>query len=405
MGNCTNKLYVIMVGLPARGKSTLAKRIYSGLEQQGIQTAIFNNGELRRTLFGGESACPEFFNPQNKRTKRFRDQILHQSMCGARSWLENGGDVAIIDATNGTFSQRMNIMMTLQDRALLFVECVNEDPLLLSASIQRKTKLPEFASFSEDKALESFEKRLAYYESEYTPLTNEPCWIRVDAVDSRILAESPCNDLPYYAAIRDIVASRWVHDLFLVRHGETEYNLEGRIGGDPPLTEKGKNQAKQLADHFVSMDIPYIFTSTKIRSIQTAESLLTTHNKTVCMEFTEFDEIDAGICDGMRYLDIRRYMSYEYEARSSNKYSYIYPQGESYALLKERVAQGLRRALFIAGEGTLMIIGHQAINRTILSLFLFHRPEDVPYTYIPQNQYYHITVTQQKKLFEMIKYA
>ena len=36
---------------------------------------------------------------------------------------------------------------------------------------------------------------------------------------------------------------------------------------------------------------------------------------------------------------------------------------------------------------------------------LFQRPVDVPYTYIPQNQYYHITVTQQKKLFEMIRYA
>ena len=49
------KLYVAMVGLPARGKSTLAKRIRSGLEQQGIRTAIFNNGELRRMLFGLES--------------------------------------------------------------------------------------------------------------------------------------------------------------------------------------------------------------------------------------------------------------------------------------------------------------------------------------------------------------
>ena len=42
------KLYVAMVGLPARGKSTLAKRIRSGLEQQGIRTAIFaGNGQRR----------------------------------------------------------------------------------------------------------------------------------------------------------------------------------------------------------------------------------------------------------------------------------------------------------------------------------------------------------------------
>ena len=52
-----------------------------------------------------------------------------------------------------------------------------------------------------------------------------------------------------------------------------------------------------------------------------------------------------------------------------------------------------------------MIIGHQAINRTILSLFLAHRPEDIPYLHVPQNQLYHITITQGKKLFEMIRYA
>lgn len=394
-----------MVGLPARGKSTLAKRIYSGLEQQRIHTAIFNNGELRRSLFGIESACPEFFNPNNERTKQLRDQILYQNIERARSWLNNGGDVAIIDATNGTIAQRRHLMEELQDKPLLFVECVNEDPLLLEASIQRKTKLPEFSAVSEEEALKSFKKRLVYYESVYVPLDKEPCWIRVDAVDSCILDESPCNDLPYYAAIRDIVASKWVHDLFLVRHGETEYNLEGRLGGDPPLTEKGQNQAIKLAGHFSGIELPYIFTSTKTRSIQTASSLLTTRSNTICMEFPEFDEINAGVCEGMCYSDIRRAMPHDYESRSNNKYSYVYPQGESYALLKERVARGLRRALFIAGERTLMIIGHQAINRTILSLFLFQRPDDVPYTYIPQNQYYHITVTQQKKLFEMIQYA
>ncbi len=405
MGINEAKLYVVMVGLPARGKSTLAKRICSGLEQQGIHTAIFNNGELRRKYFGVESACPEFFNPQNIKTKKFRDQILKDNMNQAMHWLNNGGDVAILDATNGTLSQRIEIVSKLHDRAILFIECVNEDPLLLEASIQRKTKLPEFSNISSKEALESFKKRLAYYESSYVPLKEEYCWMRVDAVDSRILDESPCNDLPYYPAIRDIVVSRWVQDLYLVRHGETEYNLVGRLGGDPPLTKQGVYQAEKLAEYFSGIEIPYIFTSTKTRSVQTALPLLDTRSHTTHMAFVEFDEINAGVCEGFCYTEIQEQMPHEYKARSSNKYSYVYPEGESYALLKERVAQGLRRALFIAGEGTLMIIGHQAINRTILSLFLFQRPEDVPYTYIPQNQFYHITITQQRKLFEMIRYV
>lgn len=233
------KLYVAMVGLPARGKSTLAKRIRSGLEQQGIRTAIFNNGELRRMLFGLESGSAEFFNPDNTRAQRLRDQITHQNMERARAWLDEGGDVAIIDATNGTVHQRVDLSATLRDRPVLFIECVNDDPLLLDASIRRKTRLPEFANMTQEEALESFRKRLAYYESVYTPVRKERCWIRVDAVDSCIQDEAPSNDLPYYAAIRDIISSRWVQDLYLVRHGETDYNREGRLGGDPSLTAKG----------------------------------------------------------------------------------------------------------------------------------------------------------------------
>lgn len=400
------KLYVAMVGLPARGKSTLAKRIQSGLKQQGIQTQIFNNGELRRMLFGMESGSAEFFNPENQRARRLREQITHQNMERARGWLNHeGGDVAIIDATNGTVEQRADLRATLQDHPILFVECVNDDPVLLDASIQRKTRLPEFANMTHGEALENFHRRLAYYESVYTPVRKERCWIRVDAVDSRIQDEAPSNDLPYYAAIRDIISSHWVQDLYLVRHGETEYNLEGRLGGDPTLTAKGAEQAEKLAVHFEGMDLPYIFTSTKLRSSETARPLMASHPNAILRPMSDFDEIDAGECEGMRYSDIRDIKPLEYEARARNKYGYIYPRGESYAMLKERVARGLRRALFLAGEGTLMIVGHQAINRTILSLFLFQRPSDVPYTYIPQNQYYHITVTQRRKLFEMVRYA
>jgi broad specificity phosphatase PhoE len=119
----------------------------------------------------------------------------------------------------------------------------------------------------------------------------------------------------------------------------------------------------------------------------------------------EFAEIFAGECDGMRYEDIRRDRPEVASARTADKYGYAYPGGESYATLRERVRRGLVRALFLAGDEPLLIVGHQAINRTILSLFLNQRNEDVPYIYIPQNQYYHISVTPRRKLFELVKFA
>jgi hypothetical protein len=52
-----------------------------------------------------------------------------------------------------------------------------------------------------------------------------------------------------------------------------------------------------------------------------------------------------------------------------------------------------------------MIIGHRAVNRMILSHFLFRRTEDVPYIYIPQDRFYHIVATQDKKLFQLKSYT
>lgn len=42
------------------------------------------------------------------------------------------------------------------------------------------------------------------------------------------------------------------HSIFLSRHGESEYMLDGLIGGDSPLTVKGRAYAQQLAEIIVS---------------------------------------------------------------------------------------------------------------------------------------------------------
>ena len=122
------------------------------------------------------------------------------------------------------------------------------------------------------------------------------------------------------------------------------------------------------------------------------------------MAFKEFNEIWAGDCEGMLYSEIREKMPQVTAGRNANKFSYAYPNGESYAMLGERVQRGLRRALFLAGDTPLVIVGHQAINRVLLSLFLRQRNEDVPFIYIPQNQYYHISLTPRRKVFERVSY-
>ena len=399
-----NKLYVAMVGLPARGKSTLARRIQRGLQASGAQARIFNNGDIRRHELGKQTADAKFYDPENIDGRSKREHFCLQNMEMARAWLADEGDVAILDATNASRARRALIEKTLQDHPVLFIECVNEDPLLLSTSIRRKADLPEFAGYSEDEAVECFMQRIRYYEEIYTPVREEQYWMCVDAMANRILEEHALESSPFYSAIREIVVSVWTPDLYLARHGQTEFNVQGRIGGDPPLTAKGRAQAQALAAYLRGKPLSWVFTSTRLRSHETAAPVLQNRRDCHVMALKEFDEIWAGDCEGMRYEDIHIKMPEVTAGRNADKYKYAYPNGESYAILAERVRRGLRRALFLAGDSPLLIVGHQAINRVILSLFLRQRTEDVPYIHIPQNECYHISLTPTRKVFERIPY-
>ena len=240
----------------------------------------------------------------------------------------------------------------------------------------------------------------------YTPVGDGPehFWIRVDSMANRILQEQPCETSPMYPAIREVLVCPWVRSLYLVRHGQTEFNLAGRIGGDPPLTAKGREQAQRLARHLRGERLDWLFTSTRRRSHETAAPLLAERPDLRCLALKEFDEIFAGDCEGMSYDDIRATMPQVTMQRNADKYGYAYPHGESYAMLRDRVRRGVMRVLFLAKDSPIIIVGHQAINRVVLALFLKHRKEDIPYLNVPQDKLYHLSVTPQRKVFERISY-
>lgn len=400
------KLYIVLVGLPARGKSFMSTRLQEGLAGDGLRIRVFNNGDLRRKELGRDSALAGFYHPDNEAGRSQRENLALQSMKNARDFLAEGGDIAILDATNGSRGRRKSLEQHLVGAPILYIECINNDAELLEASIKRKARLPEFSHLSREEAVASFKQRIAYYEAIYNSLDDEECFVKVDTLYNRILEERQCASVPFYIQIRDILVSDWVRNLYLMRHGESEFNVQKRIGGDSSLTARGRDQARALAAQFEGVNIPYIFTSTRRRAWETATPLIQSHLESVHITLPEFDEIDAGIFDGMTYEEIRRKSPQEYSARQTDKYGYIYPGGEGYISMKERVDRGFRKALFISGATPgIAVIGHQAVNRMILSLFLFRRDDAVPYIYVPQNEYFHIVATHRKKLLELARFT
>jgi len=399
------KMYIIMVGLPARGKSTIANRLKEYLVKDHIKTRIFNNGDLRRKLFREDTSRAEFYDPENREAAALREKIALMNIQRANNYISRQGQVAILDATNVSRKRREKITSSLNSYPLLFIECLNNDEEILEASILRKVSLPEFSHLKRQDAIHIFKQRIVYYASIYSPLKKELNYVRLDSLNNQILKEEITGEIPYYGQIRDFLVTDTVKNLFLIRHGETFFNLENRIGGDSPLTEKGSAQARALARYFKTRNIPYVFTSKMKRTIQTAEPIRRLQERCTIIQLEEFNEIDSGVCECMSYEEIRKKMQYVYLKRKKNKYNYIYPSGEGYVSMKKRIDGGIKKALYLSGNSqNIVIVGHRAANRMILSHFLYRRTEDVPYIYIPQDKFYHIVATQDKKLFQLKKY-
>lgn len=400
-----DRLYIVMVGLPARGKSTIASKLKENLMHDSIKTRIFNNGDLRRKMIPDNTSYAEFYDPENKEGVAIREKIALINIENAKTHLKKGGQVAILDATNVSLKRRKKIQSLLNEHPILYIECINNDVEILNASILRKIDVPEFGHLTQEEAFQSFKERVSYYVTIYRPMGKERNFVKLDSLDNKILEEEIVDNIPYYDQIRDFLVTDTVKNLYLIRHGETYFNLEDRIGGDSDLTKNGEAQARALAKYFKKKKIPLIFTSQKKRTIQAAEPIKEMQENCTIIPLAEFNEIDSGVCECMSYEEIKRKMPHVYFARKKDKYNYIYPGGEGYISMEERINKGMKKALYLSSPyGIIMIIGHRAMNRMILSHFLFRRKEDVPYVYIPQDKFYYISAKQNKKLFQLKAY-
>ena len=122
--------------------------------------------------------------------------------------------------------------------------------------------------------------------------------------------------------------------IWLSRHGESDYNLAGKIGGDANISERGRRYAKLLPDLVRRSGLPKdapltIWTSTLKRTGQTAQHLQQELGWEK-LEWKALDELDSGVCDGMTYAEIAQDFPEDFQARDDDKYNYRYRGGESY---------------------------------------------------------------------------
>ena len=108
--------------------------------------------------------------------------------------------------------------------------------------------------------------------------------------------------------------------IYMSRHGESEYNLSGKIGGNSNLSKRGESYAQKLSGVIAANVESHIkltvWTSTLKRTMQTAASL--PYPK---IQWRALDELDSGLCDGMTYEEIDEKYPLEAAERARDKVS------------------------------------------------------------------------------------
>lgn len=375
----TRKTVIIMVGLPARGKSFYASKLGQYLLWLGYRVRIFNAGKYRREMLGVGSARSDFFDPDIREFREERERIAKTCFSDCLNWLSAEGECAIYDATNVTRARRDYLTRECVLRGFdhCFIESSCDDPVLLSRIISEKmAHSPDYAGADEKAAHDDFLRRIGHYESIAEPINERCSFIRVRNFGKTAEKDFLCENVFFnevFSYIKNISGVK--KNIYLSRHGETTFNPENRIGGDPSLTEKGKDMARLLAAHFAGKDIS-IMTSSKKRTKETADFL-----RRESKEFPELDEIRSGACDSMTYDEIAEHYPDVDAERKKDKFNYRYPDGESYRDLMWRVRTAIWE--IEARKDDVLVIGHRAVNRCIYSYFIPTPSAEIPYIDMP----------------------
>ena len=112
-------LVLVMVGLPARGKTYTARKMVRYLSWKGMKTKVFNVGNYRRSMSGAQ-VPHDFFDPHNEEGMDARKKAAQAALEELCLWMGSGGDVAIYDATNSTQKRRRWVVERLQEKGLEF---------------------------------------------------------------------------------------------------------------------------------------------------------------------------------------------------------------------------------------------------------------------------------------------
>lgn len=159
--------------------------------------------------------------------------------------------------------------------------------------------------------------------------------------------------------------------LFLVRHGETDWNREGRLQGgqDIPLNALGRMQAEEAGNRLRALSPDFARLDYVSSPMERARDTMTILRRELGLPPDDFRiderlrELTFGAWEGFTWREIRKSERELAQARERDKWGFVPPGGESYRMLAERV----RPALEALAPDT-VLVSHGGVARAVLAL-------------------------------------
>lgn len=324
------RLVIVLVGLPARGKSFIARKLFNYLEWRGNQCRIFNVGKYRRQITTNPATATatapgqkaDFFDDSNHEAARLRQGAAQLALKESLEWLDHDDDedsnnasftggqdsrgshrrfsdastsadsqqsnntststsanfsynnrvsysarrkfhrIAIFDATNSTNERRQWILQecakadagSKRQTGVLFLESICDDQELLQENFQVKIdSCPDFASMTNDEALEDLKTRIINYEARYETIDptqqNQQSYIKIFNLSSRLMVNHVYGRLAKVILPAIMAWNTGSRPIYLCRAGETKameaYMKELQQQDQQPSSVRNRTQRKR----------------------------------------------------------------------------------------------------------------------------------------------------------------
>lgn len=157
--------------------------------------------------------------------------------------------------------------------------------------------------------------------------------------------------------------------LYIIRHGQTEWNILKKLQGwnNSNLTEKGINDAMNLAERLKDVDFTHIYSSNQKRAIETAEILRKDRDIDI-IKLEGLKEFGFGRWEGMEMQDLLEKYSDEFDIYLNKPHLYKPTHnGESYEDIYKRVRESLEQIIQSKGEN-ILVVSHGVTVKIMTSI-------------------------------------